>query len=298
MTNVPVLLDTDIGSDVDDGIALAYLLAEPRCELRGVTTVSGQPRLRAALADAVCRAGGLTEVPIHAGAEHAIGGDTPQPEVPQAAVLERFDHRPADDFEASTAVTFLRETILASPGEVTLLTIGPLTNAGLLFATYPDVVPALGALVIMGGAYSSSHWIGGGQEWNTFCDPTAARVVYRTPVTEHRSLGLNVTTQCTMPSTEVVSRFSAIGGALDVVAAMTEVWATDVEMVTFHDPLAAVCALEPGVCTWRDGRVSVELASRRLRGVTSFDAGGEGSPHRVAETVDAARFFEILFGAW
>ena len=298
MTTVPVLLDTDIGSDIDDGIALAYLIAEPRCELRGVTTVSGLPRVRAALADAVCRAGRVTDVPIHAGAEHAIVGDTPQPDVPQAAVLERFDHRPADDFEASTAVTFLRDTILAAPGELTLLTIGPLTNAALLFATYPDVVPALRSLVIMGGAYSSSHWIGGGQEWNTFCDPTAARIVYRTPVDDHRSLGLDVTTQCTMPSDEVVSRFESIGGALDVVAAMTEVWATGVDTVTFHDPLAAVCVPEPDVCTWRGGRVSVELTSRRFRGATSFDAEADGGPHLVAGTVDRARFFDVLFGAW
>lgn len=213
-------------------------------------------------------------------------------------MLEHFDHRPADDFEASTAVTFLRDMILAAPSEVTLLTIGPLTNVGLLFATYPEVVPALRSLVIMGGAYSSSRWIGGGQEWNTFCDPTAARIVYRTPVKDHRSLGLNVTTQCTMPSVAVVSRFAAIGGALDVVAAMTEVWATDVDTVTFHDPLAAVCVLEPDVCTWRGGRVSVELTSRRFRGATSFDVEGEGSPHLVADTVDLARFFNVLFGSW
>ena len=50
MTVVPVLLDTDIGSDIDDAICLAYLLAQPRCDLRGVTTVSGMPRQRAALA--------------------------------------------------------------------------------------------------------------------------------------------------------------------------------------------------------------------------------------------------------
>jgi purine nucleosidase len=213
-------------------------------------------------------------------------------------VLERFDHRPADDFEAGSAVTFLRDTILASPGELTLLTIGPLTNVGLLFATYPEVASSLRSLVIMGGAYSMSCWVGGGQEWNTFCDPTAARIVYRAPVADHRSLGLNVTTQCTMPSDDIVSRFTAIGGALGVVAAMTEVWATDVDTVTFHDPLAAVSVVEPDVCGWQRGRVSVETTSRRLRGATSFDAGDDGSPHLVAHTVDPARFFDVLFGAW
>ena len=81
-------------------------------------------------------------------------------------------------------------------------------------------------------------------------------------------------------------------------AAMTEVWATDVDTVTFHDPLAAVCVLEPDVCTWRGGRVSVELTSRRFRGATSFDVDEHGSPHLVADTVEPAHFFDVLFGAW
>lgn len=51
-----VLLDTDIGGDIDDAICLAYLLKEPRCRLMGITTVCGQPEKRAAVADAICRA--------------------------------------------------------------------------------------------------------------------------------------------------------------------------------------------------------------------------------------------------
>ena len=54
-----ILLDTDIGSDIDDTIALAYLLARPDCELVGITTVSGDVRKRAAVADYVCRSAGL-----------------------------------------------------------------------------------------------------------------------------------------------------------------------------------------------------------------------------------------------
>src|SRR5215216_2309426 len=106
MEPVKVLLDTDIGSDIDDAICLSYLLCEPRCELVGVTTVSGQPQLRAALIDAVCRAAGRTDVAIHAGTEHSLVGSTPQPEVPQATVLDRFDHRDPEEFAPNTAVTF------------------------------------------------------------------------------------------------------------------------------------------------------------------------------------------------
>lgn len=63
---IPVLFDTDIGSDIDDAVALGYLLNQPRCELVGITTVSGEARERAALADAICRAAGRRDIPIRA----------------------------------------------------------------------------------------------------------------------------------------------------------------------------------------------------------------------------------------
>ena len=69
MQTIPVLLDTDIGSDIDDAVALAYLLKQPRCDLLGVTTVTGEPTKRAMLADAICQAAGRTDIPIHVGTE-------------------------------------------------------------------------------------------------------------------------------------------------------------------------------------------------------------------------------------
>jgi purine nucleosidase len=219
--------------------------------------------------------------------------------VPQAVVLDHYDHRDAAEFAPSTAVTFLRDAILSAPGEITLLSIGPMTNVALLFATYPEVVSLLRALMIMGGAYSMLPFAGGAQEWNVTCDPAAARVVYRAPISQHRSVGINASSRCTMPSTEAMRRFRSIGGGLGVVAAaIDQAWAAQQERVTFHDPLAAVCVFEPDVCTWRGGRVSVELASRRFRGATSFDADRDGSPHQVADLVDVDRFFDLLFSVW
>ena len=66
-----VLLDTDIGGDIDDAICLAYLLKEPRCRLMGITTVCGQPEKRAAVADAICRAAGM-QIPIVAGLDTTL----------------------------------------------------------------------------------------------------------------------------------------------------------------------------------------------------------------------------------
>ncbi|HEX29746.1 TPA: nucleoside hydrolase, partial [Candidatus Poribacteria bacterium] len=94
---IPVLLDTDIGSDIDDAVCLAYLLKQPRCELLGVTTVTGEPERRAMLASAICKAAGRDDVPIRSGSADPILVEQRQKKAPQAEVLPRWQHR--EDFE-------------------------------------------------------------------------------------------------------------------------------------------------------------------------------------------------------
>ena len=131
---VKILLDTDIGGDIDDAFALAYLLAEPECELLGVTTVSGAPLVRAQIVSSICRHAGR-EVPIVPGTERPLLGPQRQPDVPQAEALPRWPHD--ETFGAQTAIDFMRIVIRADPGEVVLIAIGPLTNVALLCAVDP-----------------------------------------------------------------------------------------------------------------------------------------------------------------
>lgn len=146
-----VLLDTDIGSDIDDAVGLAYLLAEPRCQLLGITTVSGKPNERAKLASALCLAAGK-KTPIFPGAEQPLTVLQKQPEVPQANRLSKWPHEKS--FPQGRAVAFMQSVIRANPGEVTLLAVGPFTNIALLFMIDPEIPALLKELVIMGGKYS------------------------------------------------------------------------------------------------------------------------------------------------
>ena len=107
-----VLLDTDIGSDIDDALALAYLLAQPRCELLGITTCTGQPEKRAEMASAICTHAGRPDVPIHAGASQALLVPMRQDQAPQAEALGPWARR--SDFPPNTAIEFLRRTIRAT----------------------------------------------------------------------------------------------------------------------------------------------------------------------------------------
>src|SRR5215471_2753008 len=123
-----VILDTDIGSDIDDAVCLAYLLAQPQCELLGITTVTGEVEKRAMMASALCKVAGK-QIPIYPGVDTPLLVPQKQPKAQQASALDKWDHD--TQFPKGEAVEFLRRTIRAHPGEVTLLTIGPLTNIGL-----------------------------------------------------------------------------------------------------------------------------------------------------------------------
>ncbi len=293
---LPLLLDTDIGSDIDDAVALAYLLAQPRCQLLGITTVSGEPHRRAALARALCRAAGRENVPVHVGLELPLVASPLQPRAPQAEVLDadaltEFTNRP-------TAVDFLRETIRARPGEITLLAIGPLTNLGVLFTLDPELPTLLKQVVLMGGAYwtrAAGHTGATGAEWNLRCDPHAAAVVFRAPVPALKAVGLDVTTQCQMPSAEVRQKFASAGPALGLVSQMAEVWFRQRPEITFHDPLAAALIFEPGLCETTRRTIQIDTDSPRAQGQTYFDTDTDGGPHEVAQTVDAEAFFRHYF---
>lgn len=289
---LPVILDTDIGSDIDDAVALAYLLRQPRCELVGVTCVSGEVQQRARLASAVCRAAGRDDVPIFRGAEPSLLRGVKQPRAPQAEALGDWSH--ATDFAPATAVEWLRQTIRSRPGEITLLSIGPLTNVGLLFALDPEIPSLLGGFMAMAGRFLPGEGPGGFSEWNVLCDPEAAAIAYERAPVGMRSVGLDVTMQCQLPADEVRTRFAAAGGPLAPVAAFAEVWFRHSRLLTFHDPLAAACLFEPDLCGWRTGNVGVEVHGERTAGLTWFQRADDGR-HQVADRVDAAGFFAHYF---
>jgi len=286
-----VLLDTDIGSDIDDAVCLAYLLAQPECELLGISTVTGEAERRARMASALCKAAGK-EVPIFPGAERPLLVAQRQTKAPQAAALERWAHDRA--FPRGEAVEFLRRTVRAHPGEVVLLTIGPLTNAGLLFGADPEIPSLLKGLVMMCGVFTNRAGAGP-VEWNAICDPHATQMVYRSGVGVHRSVGLDVTCRVRMDAKQARERFRA--DLLKPVLDFAEVWFRQRDVITFHDPLAAVTLFDDQVCGFRRGTVEVELESERVKGMTHWKEGAEG-PHEVALEVAPERFFERYFGVF
>ena len=287
-----LILDTDIGSDIDDAVCLAYLLAQPECDLLGITTVTGEPAKRAMMASALCKLAGK-RVPIFPGADTPLLVAQRQPQAQQAVAVDRWKHD--EKFPANEAVDFLRRTIRKHPGEITLLTIGPLTNIGLLFALDPEIPRLLKSLVLMSGVYTDAPGRGP-LEWNAILDPHATAIVYRAPVKPHRSIGLDVTMQVTMPADEVRRRFTH--KLLRPVLDFAEVWFKNVEGITFHDPLAATTIFDRRICKFQRGNVTIELDNPELRGRTVWEPAQTKARHEVALQVDAKRFFQHYFGVF
>ncbi|EAQ96631.2 nucleoside hydrolase [Congregibacter litoralis] len=286
-----ILLDTDIGSDIDDAVALAYLLRQPRCELLGITTVTGDAQGRARLAAALCEAASV-ETPIYPGEETPLFVDSMQTDAPQT---RRLKSREAT-FPNHAAIEFLRDTVHAHPHEVTLLAVGPLTNIATLFARYPETPALLAELVIMGGKFSDYPTPWGPTEWNVIVDPHAARQVFAAAVPKITATGLDITWQVSMSPEEVKARFRE-DPLLEIVLDWSKVWFEERELLHFHDPLTAATLFNPSLCRFQSGDVYVDLESKPIPGVTSFREN-PASTIQVATNVDSDAFFKEYFSVF
>ncbi|GHO82802.1 nucleoside hydrolase [Dictyobacter formicarum] len=285
-----VILDTDIGSDIDDAICLAYLLAQPECDLLGITTVSGEANKRAMMASALCKIASKN-IPILPGVENPLLIKAQQPKAPQAAALDKWEHDTV--FPQGEAIEFLRQTIRSHPGEVVLLGIGPLTNLGLLFSVDPEIPGLLKELVLMCGVFTDKVAGHPEREWNALNDPHATHIVYQAPVRRHRSLGLDVTTRVTMNADQF--REKCVTPLLRPVLDFANVWFKERDQVTFHDPLAATTIFDSSICAFTPGTVEVELDNKELAGKTYWTANQTSPRHEVALDVHPERFFEAYF---
>ena len=282
-----ILLDTDLGTDIDDALCLSYLLKNPQCQLMGITTVSGEADKRAMLCSVI--ANHLNRnVPIYVGASRPLLGENHQPTAQQARQIGQWPYQ--EKFPSCHGVNFLKQVIEENPGEITLLAIGPLTNLGLLFSMYPHIPGLLKRLVLMCGRFYQK----GTPEWNAFCDPYAAAIVYSAPdIKEFYSIGLDVTTQVVLQK-EIAQKQFASTHALRPVKDFVKVWFDMADSVTFHDPLAAAVLFQNNLCSYEQGNVEIELMDAENLGKTIFTPAKNGR-HLVAKTVDSTLFFQHYF---
>lgn len=276
-----VILDTDIGTDIDDAICLGYLLKNPECELLGITTVSGESEKRAMIASYICEKAGK-DIPVYPGLTEPFIGQQKQKVAQQFEFLEKISYKKT--FEKDW-FNFLRRTIRENPYQVNLITIGPLTNIGILFRIDPELPSLLKSMYIMGGMFFGENKK---VEWNISIDPYAAATVFSSPVKEMYICGLDVTTRVRLEKDRIIEKFSK-NFLLKEVLNFAEIWFRNSEVITFHDPLAAAVLFEKNLCRFKKGKVFVDQI-----GITGFIEDKEQNSF-VAEDVNENIFFEHFF---
>lgn len=257
-----VILDTDIGDDIDDAYALALLLSRPNIKLLGVTTAWGQTQERAELAVKLLHVMGYDHIPVYAGRrgtakigrqyEWARRNETNPPSSGQPVSKNALPGVQKDD-----AVTFLKRAIEKAPGEITLIAVGPLVNVGDLVTQHPEIKTKLKRIVIMGGAVHMGYdgTANPVAEWNIKCDPQAAKAVFASGVPLTMA-GLESTAMLKFDVERQKRLFARGTPTTDAIAALTILWGNSVP--TLYDPMAVAWATDGKFCETEQQHVVVD----------------------------------------
>lgn len=198
-----VIIDTDPG--VDDALALLLAMRSPELKIEGITPVAGNVPLELTLPNALrlVEIAGRSDIPVAAGArgplvrrlvtatyahgENGLGG----------AVFPDPTTKPIDE----PAAEFIRRIVRKYPGEVSLITLGPLTNIATALNLDPELAGMIRGLTMMGGSLSGGN-ITPAAEFNIYVDPEAARIVFQSgiPLT---MVGLDVTRKTSLTDEHV-----------------------------------------------------------------------------------------------
>ncbi len=279
-----VILDTDIGDDIDDAFAVALALHSPEFKLLGITTEYGDTELRARLLDRYLSAVGRNDIPVAAGVptQHANI-------FTQAAYAQQAPPRRHPD-----AVTFLLAQIHAHPGRITLICIGPLVNVQAAIERNPAAFRQLKRVVMMGASVSEGYRDAANSspqppsaEWNIRCDPAGFRALLASGVPLF-VMPLD-STQIPLPQPQMATLFAHGSRLTDQLTLLYHQWSGvgDWRTPTLFDPVAVTYAFRPELCPTQPMRLTVDD-----QGFTRPQAGSPNA--NVCLHSDAQRFLHLL----
>jgi inosine-uridine nucleoside N-ribohydrolase len=274
---VPILLDTDIGGDIDDAFAVALILRSPELDLLGVTTVSGDTQARARLAAKMLWEAGRRKIPVAAGEPGKISKD------PQERWADEFS---SPQLIKQSAVDFLDRQFNKRPGEITLVAIGPLTNVAALLRKDPAVAHRIKRIVLMGGAIA--HGYGDNPkavpEYNIYADAPAAQVVFAAGVPILMA-PLDVTAMLQMSPADMHRVFTQLTPTTNALTLLYHLWGNPTP--TLFDPMAVALLIDPTLCETKPLAVEVDA-----KGLTTA-VEGQTPNATVGVKTDPRRFMDF-----
>ncbi len=277
----PVIIDSDMGPD--DALAVLLTLNSPELDVRAITVVPGNVTARQGLENALALASlaDRCDIPVAAGAQH-----------PLIRKLVTADYFVGSNGLGNTKLPpsrchadprFAPDLIIgmihAAPREVTLITIGPLTNIALAVEKDPSIVPLVKEVVMMGGSTSGGN-VTGAAEYNIYVDPEAAQVVFQAgwPIV---MVGLDVANRAVVSRQDFAQLERTHGPENDAAVAILRFllnlearlgWKSGAPM---FDPLAVAVAVDRSIVTTEPMRVDIETRGEFTRGETVANRGNQ-----------------------
>jgi purine nucleosidase len=287
-----IIIDTDIGTNPDDAVALSLAVRSPELQVEGVTTTYGKVDVRARIARRILELSGAPEVRVYPGIEESLlrnrtvhwsGLEGEGFDLPEQA--ESTEH----------AVDFIRRTVMNHPGEITLVTIGPLTNVAVALIREPRLADNLKGIVMMGGVTRLGR--NGKQlepvEYNFKCDPEAASVVLRSRV-PIVMVGYDVTRQFSISRKAIMEMASSGNELSSTLVQMFQNYMDRMQRDYFYlsDPLTIGCMIDQSLFRMQAMNVSV-LCGHEYPGLTVAEFSENGRV-QVCLEVERERFLNLL----
>ena len=302
-----VIIDTDPG--IDDTAALLFAFGSPELQVEALTTIFGNVSLEQCTRNAltILEAANRSDIPVYPGVSRAFGlGDPPlAPHIHGSDGLGDTNLPPPDIApQPANAVFEIVHRVLDSPGELTFIALGRLTNLALAINIAPQVAESLNEVIVMGGAVTVPGNVTPVATANLHGDPQAADVVYRSGA-RITQVGLDVCREVEFSPEQLQRVWDADTPATRLLQnAVTFIQAAynsrgrlrDPNGAQFNDVPAMAYAIDPTLFTTRDAYVRVEYRSQLTAGqtVADLDALTDNPPNaRVALGVDADRLTQL-----
>lgn len=282
MDRIKVLIDTDIGDDIDDALALALALNSPELDIVGITTVYGKTDARARLAAKILEIYGRDDIPVAMGSSKPLVNPEPKYFPKQALIIDKkFFPNIVDD----NAVEFIVKMI-SKYRNLTIVTIGPETNLAKAFLKNPDIFKNV-RIVMMAGYIENPF-----PEYNVRCDPEATSIILSIKNISKILVGLDVTLRCSMNKYMIKKFYRDNRKEIKFLSRLIEIWMRySNRPPILHDPLAIATSFNKNIVKIKSMHLEVDLKNHR--GVL-YQVLDKKPNIDVAIDVDVDRFMNLF----
>lgn len=293
-----IIIDTDIGDDIDDAFAIALAVNSPEIEVVGITTVFRNTKKRANICSALLSSLNTYNIPVYAGIDNPLVAsiiarqndyfDTNGEFIPCQYDKSMNNY----SYHKENGIDYIIDEVNKYPGEITIVPIGPLTNLAVAIRKQPEIIEKIKEIVLMGGYYTKDI-----PEWNILCDPEAARIVFTSGINV-KAVGLDVTLKCKLDvdHLERLKKFSSNG--CRILCTMMEKWFNHYkfECPVLHDPLTIGTLINKELVNFEDKTILIALDDNNYGKtlVSNNTIKNKASKIKVAINVDNVKFLDLF----